>query len=124
MREVSINDVRPVNGYALVKLLKRPVREGSLFTPGMVHRAEALIGENNAPGLRAIGRVVTTDGKFEAERPGLVGKYVIVAPDGGRGAFDGHRGVFYRSDEVLAVLEGVAGRRGPQRGLTLAEGVK
>lgn len=98
--------LQPVGRYALVQLLLRPQKAGSLYVPTAARRSMALEGEAAAPGLRAVGRVLATSPAFEEAVPGLVGEYVVVVVDGGRGAHADGRRVFYTPEEVVGVVVG------------------
>ena len=96
---------RPVGNYALVRLLRRSMKFGALYMPASTRRTMKLDGEAAAPGLQAVGEVLGVSKRFELARPGLVGKYVVVDPQGGRGAHHGGDRVFYGVGEVLGVVE-------------------
>lgn len=100
---LTAGEIRPRPGTALVRHLRRPQREGRFFLPGQALETERQMGLSEAPGLRAVGKVVSV-GSLKDDS--LVGKYVVLRPDGGRGAFHRGRYAFYLvATELLGVVE-------------------
>lgn len=96
----------PQGEYCLVRHLRRPTREGSLWVPSTALRTKREVGEAASPGLKALGKIVATGERFEERYPGLSGRYVVLMPDGGRGAVGADLDfAFYAVEEVLGVVE-------------------
>lgn len=89
----------------LVRLLERSMRPGKglLYVPA--GRTTLEEGQADTEGLLNVGCVEAVSPEWDG--PAVeVGMYVVVRPDGGRGAHgDGRRWVFYGVDEVLARVE-------------------
>lgn len=99
-------DLSPTGDKVLIRMIGRPLRQGSLYTPAIARETTKEEPLARAPGSHGVGQVMSVGPDAPDDVKALRGAYVAVQPEGGRGAHGpGCRYVFFYPEEILARLE-------------------